>query len=144
MAEVTEKDLRKAREDAGLVRWQVAQEIGVSEDTVRRWEDGASRPEPDDVYRLETLYKVRGLWHGWMRSHYESYRAMWSETPSFDRVTSAIMNVRHQLSDVLDMQNEVERGALAGRMPVDGYMKELTEAQAAIAAAMAQISHERR
>ena len=49
MAECTIADLQNARKAAKMPRWQAAQRMGVSEETVRRWETGETRPEPDDV-----------------------------------------------------------------------------------------------
>ena len=49
MAECTGLDLRKARDAQKMPRWQLGQMIGVSEDTIRRWEMDEIRPEPDDV-----------------------------------------------------------------------------------------------
>lgn len=143
MAEITNVELRKARDAQSLPRWKVAQEIGVSEDTVERWERGEVQPTPDDVDRLETLYKAPGLWHGWMRSHYESYRARYPETLDLSTAV-AVVNVRHQLTDVLALQDAAERDALPDGRIDDPllrarYIKEMVEAQAALTDALQKI-----
>ena len=43
MAEFTHNDLRSAREARKIQRWRLANELGVSEDTVRRWEIGETQ-----------------------------------------------------------------------------------------------------
>lgn len=138
MAECTNIDLRRAREAAKLARWQAAQQTGVSEETLRRWETGETRPEPDDVWNLERIYGCCGLWHRWMRSAYDSYRENWPETRSLD-LPLAIVNVRHQLQDVLSMQDAMERDAMDGVIDDMArgsmYLQEMEELQAALAAA---------
>lgn len=143
MAECTNVELEIARKTAKLPRWQVAQSIGVSEETVRRWETGETRPEPDDVYSLERLYRASGLWHRWMRSTYDSYRQTWPEMENRD-LPLAVMNVRHQMADVMALQDTIERDALDGRIDnitaQQSYERELKQMQAAIAEALTKMS----
>lgn len=142
MPEIVGKDLRAARKAANIRCWQVAQEMNVSESVIARWETDEVWPDPDQVYQLEKLYNAPGLWHGWMRSHYESYREMYPEAPNY-QAPMAVMNVRHQLSDVIALQDAVERDVMDGTLddPVlkAKYLKELDEAQAAIVKAKEQI-----
>lgn len=142
MAEFTNVELRKARDSQGLPRWKVAMEVGVSEDTIERWERGEVTPTPDDVDRLETLYKVPGMWHAWMRSHYDSYRARYPET--LDMTTAlSVVNVRHQMADLLVLQDAAERDAMTGSIDNETllakYRKEATELLAAITDALTKI-----
>lgn len=143
MAEFTNIDLRKARDAQKLTRWQAGAAIGVSDSTIERWESGETVPTPEDIDQLEKLYKQPGLWHAWMRSHYDSYRSRYPE--SLDVTTAlAIVNVRHQLMDVLNMQDRAERDALPDnrldndRLKAD-YIREAKEAVAALAAMLANI-----
>lgn len=142
MPEIVGKDLQAARKKAGFHRWQAANEMNVSESVIARWETDEVWPDPDQVYQLEKLYNAPGLWHGWMRSHYESYREMYPEAPNY-QAPMAVMNVRHQLSDVIALQDAVERDVMDGTLddPVlkARYLKELDEAQAAIVKAKEQI-----
>lgn len=139
MAECTIADLINARKAAKMPRWQAAQHMGVSEETVRRWETGETRPEPDDVWAMERTYKANGLWHRWMRSAYDSYRENWPEMVDRE-LPMAVVNVRHQMADVMALQNDVERDAMDGRMDSAAlrahYIKEAKEAQAALAEAL--------
>ena len=100
MAECTIADLQNARKAAKMPRWQAAQRMGVSEETVRRWETGETRPEPDDVWAMKREYKAEGLWHRWMRSTYDSYRDNWPEIVNRE-MPLAIVNARHQMADVM-------------------------------------------
>lgn len=142
MPEIVGKDLRIARKAANIRCWQAANEMNVSESVIARWETDEVEPNPDQVYQLEKLYKAPGLWHGWMRSHYESYREMYPENPNYI-APLAVLNVRHQLADVIALQDDVERDVMDGRLddPVlkAQYLHELDEAQAAIAKAKEQI-----
>lgn len=135
MPEIVGKDLRAARKAANIRCWQAASEMNVSESVIARWETDEVEPDPDQVYQLEKLYKAPGLWHGWMRSHYESYREMYPDAPNY-QTPMAVLNVRHQLSDVIALQDAVERDVIDGTLddPVlkSQYLKELDEAQAAI------------
>lgn len=143
MAEYTNLELRKAREALKLPRWKVAGEIGVSEDTLERWERGEVEPTPDDVDRLESLYKVPGLWHSWMRSHYDSYRARYPETLDLSTALS-VVNVRHQMADLLNIQDAAERDAMTGRIDNDqlrsNYTREAKELLAALNEVLSKIS----
>lgn len=139
MAECTIADLQNARKAAKMPRWQAAQRMGVSEETVRRWETGETRPEPDDVWAMEREYKAEGLWHRWMRSTYDSYRDNWPEIVNRE-LPLAIVNARHQMADVMALQDEMERDEMDGRIDSrtlrTHYMKEAREAQAALAEAL--------
>jgi transcriptional regulator with XRE-family HTH domain len=44
--------LARLREEAGLTQMQLAQQAGVSVDTLRHWEQGRHLPRVDDAYRL--------------------------------------------------------------------------------------------
>lgn len=46
---------------AKMPRWQLGQMIGVSEDTIRRWEMDEIRPEPDDVGAIEQALGLKDL-----------------------------------------------------------------------------------
>ena len=75
-AEFTKSDLRKARESANLTRWQAGDALGVSQDTLKRWEDpmDKSKPASSDVSRMEDLYGYPGLWYAWMHSNDDGFR----------------------------------------------------------------------
>lgn len=142
MAECTNVDLKNARNAAKLPRWQAAQRLGVSEETVRRWESGETRPEPDDVWAMEKAYNADGLWHRWMRSTYDSYRDNWPETVNHT-LPLAVVDVRHQMNDVMALQDTIERDAMDGKIDNTAaareWLKEAKELQAALAEAVAKL-----
>lgn len=143
MAEFTNLDLRKARDAQHLTRWQAGDYLGVSESTIERWESGETVPTPDDVDRMEILYKRPGMWHAWMRSHYDSYRSRYPEAPQLSPAM-AIVNVRHQLMDLMGLQDAAERDALTDDRLDDQrlrarYIKEAEDAVSALADMLARI-----
>lgn len=143
MPECTHQDLRKAREAAGLTQWQAAGELGASESTIKRWESGETKPTPEDVWRMEKLYNCRGLWHRWMRSNHDSYREHYPEEAPNLALPVAVLNARHQLADVLAMQDLIERDALDGRLDDEAgkrkYVQEIHEAQASLTEVLTQL-----
>ena len=147
MAEFTNLDLRKARESRKLTRWQLAAKLGVSEDTLERWETGKQRPEPDDVGRIEDALDARSelLWSRWMYSNVESYRDRNPE-PRMSPLLEAVVSVKYELADVQDLSGKLERDAIDGRIddPIlrKQARKEIAEARAALARLDARIGKE--
>lgn len=137
MAEFTKIDLRNVRDSRKMPRWKLAMEIGVSEDTITRWEnpDDTAMPTPEDVDRIGEVLGDPTIWHRWMLSNYDSYRKRYINTTNYS-LPLAVMRVRHELDDVLAMQNEVERDAITGSItcPIrrEKYRKETGEAIAAL------------
>lgn len=135
MAETPGNDLRSCRELRELTQWAAAQAIGISEYTLARWEKGESYPDPDDVWRLEKLYKAPGLWHRWMRQRYASYREAYPEALDLSLPVS-VVNLRHQMEDVLALQGRMERDALDGTVDDEAvkarYLAELDDLNAAV------------
>ena len=116
MADVTPKDLATAREAAGLYQYQVASLLGVSEYTVGRWERGEVVPTPDEVDKLERLYKAPGLWYGHMRYQYKSFRDRYPEEESGAALAMSMVLAMYQMADVARQQDEVIRDVLDGRI----------------------------
>lgn len=138
-AEYTKSDLRKARENANLPRWKASQELGVSEDTLKRWEDPTEKAVPTsaDVNRMERVYDAPGLWYAWMYSNDEGFRDHFPAVQMDFGQAMAIVNLRHQVADVLALQDAMERDAMDGHIDdiktKDRYLSELDDVQAAIA-----------
>jgi len=95
-----------------LPRWKVAAEIGVSEDTLERWEKGETNPHPDDVDKIEKILKTPGLWHNWMRSNFDSYRERYGEVPNGDHMTVMVSQTRYELTDMFPLLDIMERDTL--------------------------------
>lgn len=51
--------LKELRMEDGMTQKQVAEYIGVSTDTVKRWETGETFPTAKDIVKLEQLYRTR-------------------------------------------------------------------------------------
>ena len=89
----------------------------------------------DDVGAIERALGERSMWHQWMMSHYDSYRERYSQAPAYG-LTSAVIRTRYELSDVMTLQERVERDAVDGRLDDPAlkaeYIQQLKEAQAAI------------
>ena len=122
MAECTNLDLRKAREARKMPRWQLAQQLGVSADTIERWERGEVKPEPDDVDRMGEALQAPDLWHQWMLSNCESYRKRYLGVETLALPVS-VMRLRYAMEDALAMMNPVERDVIDGRLD-DQRLKE--------------------
>lgn len=136
MAEFTNIDLRSARESRKMPRWKLAGEIGVSEDTLERWETGKQQPEPDDVWNIQNVLGATGIWHRWMLSHYDSYRATHSDAPDADGLTGYIVRMKYEMRDVDTLIESAERDAMDGKFDdVENcrkLKKEIAEAMAAM------------
>jgi transcriptional regulator with XRE-family HTH domain len=147
MAEYTHLDLRKARESRKLTRWQLANKLGVSEDTLERWETGKQPPTPDDVGHIEDALDARGelLWPRWMFSNIESYRQRNPE-PRMSALLEAVVSVKYELDDVQALTGRLERDAIDGHIDDPELRKlarkEISEARAALARLDARIGKE--
>lgn len=146
MADVTSRDLASARKAAGLLQHQVGRELGYSADVISDWETGKTEPHPDQVAQLERLYNAPGLWHGWMREHYQSYRDRYPESPESAALALSMVNVEYELRDVLERQQEAIRDALDGKIDdkrgFAAYIKETKELHAALGLMLAQAEKE--
>lgn len=116
MADMTHKDLAAARKAAGMYQFQAAYHLHVSDNVVSDWETGKTLPTPDQVDALEKLYGVPGLWHGWMRYHYKSYRDRYPDSPDNAALALSMVNVQYMLGDVLERQQAAVRDALDGEI----------------------------
>ena len=95
MADITNKELQTAREAAGLYQYQVAHLMHVSEDVISRWERGETKPDPDQVDALEKLYNAPGLWYGWMRFQYKSFRDRYPDAPGNAALALSMVNAQY-------------------------------------------------
>ena len=116
--------------------------MGVSEDTVSRWERGDVKPTPEDVSALEKLYKAPGLWYGWMRYNYPSFRERYPEDPGNAALALSMVNAKYELADLLEKQEGAIRDALDGKIDDEkafaAYLREAKEAHAAIGLMLAR------
>lgn len=139
MAEFTHIDLRSARESRKMPRWKLAKEIGVSEDTLERWETGKQRPDPDDVGKIERVLEIPGLWHRWMYSTYDSYRERYTDIPSVSHPAALVLRMKHEIAEVIEMFDAVERDAVDGKWDDAELRAKLKEQVQEAIAAMVQV-----
>ena len=136
MADITNKELQTAREAAGLYQYQVAHLMHVSEDVISRWERGETQPDPDQVDALEKLYNTPGLWYGWMRWRYKSFRDRYPDNDDNAALALSMVNAGCQIGDVTRLQDAVIRDALDGKIDntrgFADYIKQAKEAHAAL------------
>ena len=142
MADVTPKELATAREAAGLYQWQVASLLGVSEYTVGRWERGEVVPTPDEVDKLESLYKAPGLWYGHMRYQYKSFSDRYPEEEVGEALALSMVQAMYQMADVTRRQDDAIRDALDGEIHNErgfaAYIEEAKKLHAALGRMLAQ------
>ena len=142
MADITNKELQTAREAAGLYQYQVAHLKHVSEDVISRWERGETKPDPDQVDALEKLYNAPGLWYGWMRFQYKSFRDRYPDDPGNAALALSMVNAQYEVRDMVQKQEEVIRDALDGKIDNEKafaeYIKEAKEAHAALGVMLAR------
>ena len=115
MADVTHKELQAARKAAGLYQHQVAYMLHVSDDVISDWETGKTLPTPDQVSEMEALYKAPGLWHGWMRYQYKSYRDRYPESPENTALALSMVNTGYLVADMKDQEKPI-RDLLDGKV----------------------------
>jgi transcriptional regulator with XRE-family HTH domain len=137
MAEFTNQELRLAREALKIPRWKLAADVNVSESTIERWETGETQPHPDEVDRVAAALGDPTIWHRWMLSNYDSYRKRYINGNNGLELPVALMSVRHELCDVLNLQDKIERDSVDGKIDdqrlKEAYTKEVKEALAALA-----------
>ena len=141
-ADVTHKELQAAREAAELHQFQVAALQHVSEESVSRWERGVQKPTPDQVDELEKLYNAPGLWYGWMRFQFKSFRDRYPDSDTTAALALAMVNAGAQMGDVARLQEGVIRDALDGKIDnergIAEYLKQAKEAHAALGELLAR------
>lgn len=144
-ADITCTELKAAREAAGLYQHQVAYLMHVSEDTISRWERGEAQPSPDQVDELERIYKAPGLWYGWMRYQYKSFRDRYPEDPGNAALALSMVNAKYELADLAAKQEAAIRDALDGKIDnpraFAEYLKEAKDAHAALGRLLARAEY---
>lgn len=136
MAEFTHIDLKRARESRNWPQWKLAAALGVSVDTVQRWESDNGRPRPDDVGNIERELRYPGLWHRWMLSHYDSYRERYASVPDLGHPAAGIIRMIKEIEDLIpyfkELQNDSINGNFDNKLMCANFKKEAMEAIASI------------
>lgn len=134
--------LKNARKMAGMTRPQVYQVTAISESVLDRWERGETVPDLESLDKLELLYRAQGLWQECLMIYYPSFRRHYPEIVKLDTLP-ALVNNRHQLQDVLALNDAMERDAMDGKIDDEAvkarYIKECQEARAALTEAITRL-----
>lgn len=147
LPEFGKRELQSARESRKVPRWQLAQVLNVSDSTVERWESTRPEnlsclPDPDEVDKIAEFLGYPTMWHEWMLSNHASYRKRYKGMENYG-LTASVMRVRHELLDVLALQDQMERGVVTGTVadvPVGkAYKEQAREAIAILQQAVDQI-----
>lgn len=146
MAECTHAELRKARESRFKARWMFAQVFNYSVDVIEEIENGKQIPSSEQVDRWEELTETPGLWHRWMCSNDDAYRKRYKDAPVPHSTLAAFTLLKHEMKDVLELRDSVEKSLVSGKQDViddprllEKYKKELQEMMAAGAATLAEL-----
>ena len=107
--------LKNARKMAGMTRPQVYQVTAISESVLDRWERGETVPDLESLDKLELLYRSPGLWQQCLMIYYPSFRRHYPQMVTLDTLP-ALVNNRHQLQDVLALNDAMERDSMDGRI----------------------------
>lgn len=148
MADTAQAILKTARQSHHLTQLQVASMLSVSVDQIKRMEYGTWIPEMSDIDLLEEQLPEPGLFRRWARAQFPEITKYFGASDDHDYgLLGSIINTKHQITDVLDLQEKVERDALDGRIddPIlrERYEKELQEARQAIDASLQKINEGR-
>ena len=135
MSEPAHQILKDARKEAGLTQIQVAALLSVSVEQVKRMERGDWIPEMADVDMMEE--QLRDVW---ARAQYPEIVKYFGASDSRELgLLGAVVNTKHQIDDVLKLQDRVERDAVDGQIDPtlrNSYRQELEEAREAIETAL--------
>lgn len=108
--------LREARDLRAMTREQLGWHVGVSHDTIRRWETGESQPTSSDVDRMGEVLRDATLWHRWMLATDPPYARRYGGGAEALALPASFMRVRYAIEDVQTYQNAMERDALDGKL----------------------------
>ena len=140
VSEPAHQILKDARKEAGLTQIQVAALLSVSVEQVKRMERGDWIPEMADVDMMEEQLRDVGLFRRWARAQYPEIVKYFGASDRRELgLLGAVVNTKHQIDDVLKLQDRVERDAVDGQIDPtlrNSYRQELEEAREAIETAL--------
>lgn len=132
--------LRAARKAAGMSQTQVYLATRISESNLQRWEIEDSKPNMEDLYKLELLYHAPGLWEEFLRATSPAYAAHHPVAAVDRSLLAQVVSVGHEADDVQALQDRVERDLVDGRIdrPQEWheYLKQMRELNAATGAVL--------
>lgn len=123
--------LRAARKAAGMSQTQVYLATRISESNLQRWEQEDSKPNMEDLYKLELLYHAPGLWHEYLKATSPAYAAHHPTAASDRSLLAHVVSVAKEAADVHALQDRVERDLIDGRIDSQSdwneYLRQLRE-----------------
>lgn len=108
--------LRTARKAAGMSQTQVYIATRISESNLQRWEAGDSKPNLEDLYKLELLYHEPGLWSRYLLATSPAYAAHHPAAPVIRDNLAQVVGIGKQAEDMRDLQDTVERDLVDGKI----------------------------
>ena len=132
--------LRAARKAADMSQTQVYLATRISESNLQRWEVDESRPNLEDLYKLELLYHCPGLWSQYLLETSPAYAAHHAAAPMDRTLLAQVVSVGKESDDVRELQDRVERDLIDGRIdcPTDwvAYVQQMRDLNAASGAVL--------
>ena len=132
--------LRAARKAAGMSQTQVYIATRISESNLQRWEVEDSRPNLEDLYKLELLYHSPGLWSQYLLETSPAYAAHHAAAPIDRDLLAQVVSVGKESEDTQELQDRVERDLIDGQIdcPTDwvAYVQQMRELNAASGAVL--------
>lgn len=61
LSDIFARRLKQLRESAGLLKVDLAEKLGVSDNQIRRWETGAARPRPEKEDLLAEIFQINPI-----------------------------------------------------------------------------------
>lgn len=132
--------LRAARKAAGMSQTQVYLATRISESNLQRWELEDSKPNMEDLYKLELLYHAPGLWNEYLRATSPAYAAHHPAAQIDRSLLAQVVGVGKEAQDVRDLQDRVERDLVDGAIDRPSewkqYLRRMQELNAATGAVL--------
>lgn len=120
-AYLTKASLQRLREAAKMTRRDAAPLLGISEETLRRLETvdldrkRDQQPTSGDLARMETVYRVPGLWYNYQHSNDDAFRDHLPELPEYN-TQGALMAFFVGAAEAVTMEKDALRDAADGKI----------------------------
>lgn len=137
---MTKASLQRLREAAKFSRREAAPLLGMSEETLRRIEtvdfdrNRDQQPTSGDLARMESVYRVPGLWYRFLHSNDDAFRDHLPPLPEFS-TQGALMAFFAEATEAIMLQKDALKDAADGRMDNPDLKRRLVEEVQDVAAA---------
>lgn len=103
--------IRVARENAGLSRAEMARRLGVTEKTIRSWENDVVEPRANRLHMLAGILNVSLTW--FLEGREDEYMAEKLD-PEEEALRSELAEIRTRLDELLGMVSNAEKRLASG------------------------------